>query len=131
MTSGIAQRGAADVVEHARFGIEHLVLILREVFGDNIVSQADRTGRRQLRAGEQLDERRLARAIDANKRHAVTTIDGEARAGEHLFASVALRKSLGLGDHASRWRWLRKFEVNDRLLFGNLNALDFFQFLDP
>ena len=47
------------------------------------------------------------------------------------FAPVALRQPLGLSHDAARGRRLRKLEVNDRLFFGNLDALDLFQFLDP
>ena len=49
---------------------------------------------------------------------------------EHLLRAVALGKPLGLHNHAPRGRRLGKLEVNDRLFFGNLDALDLFEFLD-
>src|ERR1019366_7558541 len=68
--------------------------------------------------------------IHAHQRHAVAALDGEARAFEYLLWPVALRQSLGLGNHAARRRRLRKLEVDDRLFLGNLDALDFSEFLD-
>ena len=49
---------------------------------------------------------------------------------KHLLFAVAFRQPLGFHDHAPRGRRLRKLEVNHRLFFGNLDALDLFQFLD-
>ena len=38
------QRGAADVIQHARLGIEHLVLVLRKVLAHHVVAQLDHAG---------------------------------------------------------------------------------------
>ena len=81
-------------------------------------------------AGEQLDERRLARAVDADQRHAVATLDGEARFGKDALRAVILSQVLCLDNRAARGRRLGKLEVDDWLFFGNLDALDFFQLLD-
>jgi hypothetical protein len=43
---------------------------------------------------------------------------------------VALAQPFSLNNHAARRRRLRKLEVDDRLFFGNLDALDLLQFLD-
>ncbi len=83
-----------------------------------------------LLASEQLDERGLARAVHAHQRHAVAALDGEARAAKHMLRAVALRQALRLSHGAPRGRRLGKLEVNDGLGFGNLDALDLFQFLD-
>ena len=83
-----------------------------------------------LLAGEQLDERGLARAVHAHQRHAVAALDGEARAAKHMLRAVALRQALRLSHDAPRGRRLGKLEMNDRLGFGDLDALDLFQFLD-
>ncbi len=45
-------------------------------------------------------------------------------------ARVALGKVFGLDNHAAGRRRLRKLEVDDRLFFWNLDALDLFQFFD-
>ena len=49
---------------------------------------------------------------------------------EDLLRAVALGQPLRFSHDAPRGRRLRKLEVNHRLLFGNLDALDLFQFLD-
>ena len=49
---------------------------------------------------------------------------------EDLLRAVALGEALGLDDHAARGRRLGKFEVDDRFFFRDLDALDFFEFLD-
>ena len=81
-------------------------------------------------ADEHFDESRFARAVHADQRHAVAALDGEARVGEYALDPVVLPQVLCRYNRAARgWR-LGKFEMNDRLFLGNLNALDFFQFLD-
>jgi hypothetical protein len=87
---GHLERGAADVVQHARVAVEHLVLVLREVLADHVVAQLDVAGGGRFVAGEQLDERGLARAVDADQRHAVAALDGEAHIVEHLLGAVTL-----------------------------------------
>ena len=87
-------------------------------------------GRRRFLAGQQFDERGFAGAVHAHQRHAVAALDGEADIVEHLLCAITLREPLGLRNHAPRGRRLRKLEVDDRLLLGNLDALDLFQFLD-
>ncbi len=97
---------------------------------NHVVPQPDGSRRGRLHAREQLDQRRLARAVDAHQRHAVAALDGESPAAEDLLRSVALRQALGLSRDAPRRRRLRKLEVNDRLLFGNFDALDLIELLD-
>ncbi len=89
-----------------------------------------RAAGRRFVAGEQLDQRRFARAVDAHQRHAVAALDGEAHVAEDLLRAVALCQPLRLNHHAARGRRLRKLEVDDRLFFGNLDALDLFELLD-
>ena len=84
----------------------------------------------RLLAGEQLDERGLARAVHADQGHAVAALNARSARPQDLLRAVALRQPLGLHHHAPRRRRLRKLEVNHRLFFGNLDALDLFQFLD-
>ena len=81
-------------------------------------------GRRRFIAGEQLDERGLARAIDADQGHAVSPLDGELDVVEHVLRAITLREPLSLGYHPPRRRRLRKLEVDDWLFFGYLDALD-------
>jgi hypothetical protein len=49
---------------------------------------------------------------------------------EDLLGAVTFGEGFGFDDDAARgWR-LRELEVNDGLVFGDLDALDFFEFLD-
>ena len=50
-------------------------MILREVFADHVVAELDRARGGRSVAGEQLDERRLACAVDADQRNAVAALD--------------------------------------------------------
>ena len=127
---GHLERGAADVVEHARVGVEHLVLVLREVLADHVVAEFDVAGGGLLHAGEQLDERGFAGAVDAHQRNAVAALDGEARIGEDVLRPIALGEPFGFDNHAAGGRRLREFEVDDRLFLWNLDALDFVEFLN-
>ena len=110
--------------------VEHLVLVLREVFADHVVAQLYLASRGRFVAGEQLDERGFSRAVHADQRHAVAALDGELDVVEHLLLAITLREPIGLHNHAPRGRRLGKLEVDHRLFFGNLDALDLFQFLD-
>ncbi len=85
----------------------------------------------RFHAGEQLDERGFARAVHADQRHAVAALDREASIAEDVLLAVALRESFSFDDHAAGGRRLREFEVDHRLFIRNLDALDFFEFLDP
>ncbi len=49
---------------------------------------------------------------------------------EHLLGAVALGEPVSLHHHAPRGRRLGKLEVDRRLFFGNLDALDLFQLLN-
>ena len=70
-----ARRRFSKIVEDAGVGIEFLVLILREVVGFDVVAQAVFAVRRRLSAGEQFDQRGLARAVDADQGDAVSALD--------------------------------------------------------
>ena len=72
-------RELAEVVEHARVGIEFLVLILREVIGVHVVAEAVFARGERLGAGQQLDQRRFAGAVHADQGDAVAALDDEAR----------------------------------------------------
>src|ERR1700722_6808600 len=82
---------------------------------------------RRFVAGEQFDQRRLARTVHTHQRHTITALDGEADVVENLLWPVALREAFRLDHHASRGRRLRKLEVDDRLFFRNLDALNLFE----
>ena len=110
--------------------IEHLVLVLRKVFADHVVAEAHGSGGGRFSAGEQLDERGFAGAVDADESHAVAALDGEAAVAEDVLGAVALREALGFHHHAAGGRRLRELEVDDRLFFRNLDALDLFELLD-
>ncbi len=82
-----ARVGAGDVFEHARGGVEDLVLVLREVVGDDVVADADFAGGGLFDAGEHAHERGFAGAVDADERDAVAAIDGEGDVFEHALSA--------------------------------------------
>ena len=89
-----------------------------------------------LGAGQQLDQRGLAGAVDADQRDAVSALDHEVDVAEDflvgaaVFARIALGHALELGHDAAAGLGLRERKV-DRLFFRrNLDALDLLQFLD-
>ncbi len=84
----------------------------------------------RLDAGQQLDQRRLPRPVDAHQRDAVAALDDEIHAAEDEFVAIALRHVLKLGHDAAARLGLRKREVNGLLFGGQLDALDLFQLLD-
>ena len=124
------ERGAADVVEHARVGVEHLVLILREVFADDVVAS-----RTVPAVGVSTPVSSLM-SVDLPAPLTPTSATRSPRSmvkravAEDLLFAVALRESFRFDHHAAGGRRLRKPEVDDRLFFGNLDALDLFQLLD-
>ncbi len=61
-------RRALQIVEHARVGVQLLVLILREVIDAHVVAEAIFAARERLAAGQQLDQRRLPRPVHAHQR---------------------------------------------------------------
>ncbi len=110
--------------------VELLVLILREVIGLGVVAQGEFARGQRLGAGQQLDQRRFAGAVDAHQRHAVAALDDEIDAGKDLVIAVALGDVLEFGHDAPARLRLRKAEVDGLLFRRNFDALDALQFLD-
>ena len=81
---------AADLVQHARLAVEHLVLVLRKIFADHVVAQLDAARCGRLGLGQQANQRGFARAVDAHQRHAVAALDAETDALEHLLGAIIL-----------------------------------------
>ena len=86
--------------------------------------------------GEQLDQRGLACAVDADQGDAVSALDHEVDVAEDffvgaaIFPGIALGHAFELGHDAAAGLGLRERKV-DRLFFRrNLDALDLLQFLD-
>ena len=84
----------------------------------------------RLGPGQQLDQRRFARAVHAHQRDAVAALDDEARAAEDVLLAVAFGHVLELGHDASAGLGLRKGEVNGLLVRRDLDPLDLVEFLD-
>ena len=121
----------AQIVEHAPFRVQLLVLILREIIGHRVVSQRVIAGGQRLGPRQQLDQGGFARAVHAHQRDPVAALDNETRAAENVLRAVALRDVLELRhDPPARLR-LREREMNRLLVRRNLDALDLLQFLDP
>ena len=131
-SSVLLARGAtvAEIVEDGRFGIQHLVLILREIIGLDVVAEDVFAGGHRLFAREKLDQRGFARAVDADQRDAVAALDVESRAGENVLRAVAFRNVPEFGDDAAAGFGLREAEVDGLFVGRNFDALDLFQFLD-
>ena len=125
-----ARRDAADVVQHAGVGVEHLVLVLREVLRGDIVAELERAAGWAFAAGEHADQRGFACAVHADERDAVAAVDGEVDALEHLLGTVVLREIADLDYGTAGGGRLREGEVNDRLFLRQLDALDLVEFLD-
>ena len=70
---------------------DSLVLVLRKVFAENVVAQADRARRGRFIAGKEFDERGFSRAVHAYQRHAVAARKIELDAAEHLLGAITLR----------------------------------------
>ena len=128
----LVERGASylQIVEHARVGVQLLVLILREVIRLGVVAQYVFARRERLGARQQLDQRGFARAVHAHQRHAVAALDDEIHAAENRFVAIALGHVLELRHDAPAGLGLRKREVDGLLFGGQFDALDPFQFLD-
>ncbi len=84
----------------------------------------------RLAAGQQLDQRRLPRPVDAHQRDPVAALDDEIDAAENELVAVAFRDVVKLGDDAAARLGLRKRKVDGLLFIGQLDALDLFQFFD-
>ena len=122
--------GAGDVVEHDGVGVEHLVLVLRKVVGEDVVAEADAAGGERFELRQHADHRGLARAVGADQRDAVAALDGEAHVVEYVFFTIVLGEVLDLDDGAAAgWR-LREAEVDGGFFLGDLDALDLFELLD-
>ena len=112
------------------FGIERLVLILREIVGRHVVAEHVFARRDRLLARQELDQRRLPRPVDADQRDAVAALDVERRAGEHVFLAVALRHVAELGHNPSAGLRLRETKMDGLFIRRNFDALDLLEFLD-
>ena len=71
------------------------VVLLGEVPELETVAGLQRPGIGRLDAGEQPQQRGLARAVEAEHDHARTPVDGQVDAGEHLQRPVVLGQALG------------------------------------
>src|SRR5262249_31741165 len=79
---------------------------------------------------EQLDERRLPRAIHTHQRNAISTLDGEVYIAENFFRPEALGHARAFHYSPSTRIRLRETEVDGLLFWRNLDALDLLQLLD-
>src|SRR5262249_5565329 len=80
---------ALEVIDRRRPGIELLELVLGEV-ADREVARSDAlAGQGRDRAGEQLDQRRLAGAVRAEQGNAIAGIERQAHAVEHTPGCIA------------------------------------------
>ncbi len=85
----VEPRGSvAEVVDHARFGIEFFVLILREVVGLNVVAEFVFALCRLFGSRQQLDEGGFACSIDAHESDAVAALDQKANVAENFFVAA-------------------------------------------
>src|SRR3974390_1252657 len=126
---GLLRCNVREVVEHAAFGVEFLVLVLGEVVGFNVVPKLQHSPGQRFSAGQQLDQRRFSGAIDADQSHSVAALDGEIDVVEDFFRAVAFGDRFALDHGASAGIGLREAEV-DGLFFGrNLDPLDLLQLL--
>ena len=128
-------REFAQVVENAGFGIEFLVLVLREVVGMDFVAEFVFTRRQLLLLGQQLDQGRLPCPVDAHQSDALAPLNHEIYMGKDLvFVDAALavtfRDIREFGDDASARLRLRKRKMNSLLFFRNFDPLHFFQLFD-
>ena len=94
------------------------------------MAQAIFAGAERLTARQQLDQRRLPRAVDAHQRDAVAALDDKIDAAENELLAVALGYVLKLGHDAPAGLGLRKRKMNGLLFLGQLDALDLFELLD-
>ena len=73
-----AARPSRQIVQHARVGIEFLVLVLREIIRLDVVARACiRPSVSGSTPASNLDQRRFPRAVHAHQRDAVAALDGE------------------------------------------------------
>src|ERR1700678_162846 len=129
------RRSVPEIIDHAGFGIEFLVLVLGEVIGLHVMAEAVFSRGGQLRASQKLDEGRFSRAIDSYERDAVAFFNQEIYAAENFFgASVGFCIGLGhtfeFGHNAAAGLGLREGKVNRFFFRRNFDALDLFQFFD-
>ena len=129
-------RRIAEVIEDPGVGIEFLVLVLCEIVGFHVVAEAVFAVRDLFGSGEQLDQRGFARAVHADQGDAVSALDHEIDVAEYFFVHAAIFSRIGFGDafelghDASAGFGLRERKVDRLFFWGNLDALDLFQFLD-
>src|SRR5207249_7738461 len=75
-------RHLSQVFQNAGFGVEFLVLVLREIVGLDVVAELEVSGREGLRASQQLDQCGLPCSIHADERNAVAALDHEIHSAE-------------------------------------------------
>ena len=119
-----------QIVDDGRFGVERLVLILREIIRRHVVAEHVFACGDRLLARQQLDEGGLPRPVDADQRDAIAALDGERRAGEHVLFAIALRHISELRDNPSAGLRLRETKMDGLLVRRNFDALDLLEFLD-
>ena len=98
-----ARRDAADVVEHAGVGVEHLVLVLREVVRRDVVAE------RELARGDGLAPASMRISVDLPAPLTPTSAMRSPRSmvkftsSKHVLVAVALRDVLELPRQCGRW----------------------------
>src|SRR5579859_1738181 len=131
LSLGGARRSLKQIIEHAGVGVERLVLVLGEVVNVRIVTQAQFACSRLLRAGQQLNQRGLARAVHAHQRNAVAALDYEIYLGEDVLKAVALGHIFRFGNHAAAGARLRKRKMDGLLFRRDLDLFHPLQLFDP
>ena len=118
-------------LEHGALAVEQLHGVLREVAHLHAAAEGHRAVVRLGLAGDQLEQRGLARAVDAHHAPALPAADQEVEPVVDLAAAVALVDVLQL-DHvlAGARRW-RKLEHQRLAALGRLDVLDLVELLHP
>ena len=89
-------------------------MVLREVAQGQVARLAARAGACHQQSGQQLHERRLARAIAPEQRDAIAGQDGHAAAGEQRALAVADALAIEHQQRARQLRRLRETELERR-----------------
>src|ERR1035437_2122226 len=83
-----------------------------------------------LNAGEKLDQRRFARPVHSDQRNAISALYRELNVAENFLFAIALRYARAFDDQSAAGFGLWKTEVDGLLVRGDLDAVDFLEFLD-
>ena len=128
---GLGRRGLLHRLQERVLAVGEVVLVLREVLDLDLVPELDPTLAGVEALAQQLEQRRLAGAVDADHGQLLAGRQLEVEPAEHLVLAIGLAQPVQAEGELPAALGLGEAQLERGRLVGELDPLDLGQLLDP